>query len=280
VVSDDYSDDIPEEGTSVPQRVEDRVDRRYNRYERESRYLNKRSEDYQVLDNVFDKPTMMVIYSLINDGVIKSVESHFGSGKESKVYTAIGKDGSLLALKIYLTVSAEFKKRLQYTAGDPRFEIKKGSRNMIAVWARREFSNMKAAHENNVRVPAPIEVRKNVLVMEFIGDKDGNAVPALVNLESVTLQDYIETIEQVSGLYKSAGLVHADLSEYNVFKTEKGMMLFDLGSAVGKDHPNAKQFLVRDIMNINRFFEKRGLKIEETASLVEKIISSGVKKKK
>jgi RIO kinase 1 len=66
-------------------------------------------------------------------------------------------------------------------------------------------------------------------------------------------------------------LVHADLSEYNIFKTNRGIMLFDFGSAVDTRHPNSKQFLVRDVMNINRFFEKRGIEVLNTAQLVEKI---------
>ena len=73
-------------------------------------------------------------------------------------------------------------------------------------------------------------------------------------------------------LYQKAGLVHADLSEYNIFKNPKGeIMLLDFGSAVDVQHPNAKQFLVRDVQNVNRFFIKRGINVIETTTLVEKI---------
>jgi len=75
----------------------------------------------------------------------------------------------------------------------------------------------------------------------------------------------------MSILYQKARLVHADLSEYNIFKTDNGIVLFDFGSAVDIQHPNSKQFLVRDVMNINRFFEKRGVEIIDAASAVEKI---------
>jgi RIO kinase 1 len=66
-------------------------------------------------------------------------------------------------------------------------------------------------------------------------------------------------------------LVHADLSEYNIFKTDRGIMLFDFGSAIDIQHPNSKQFLVRDVTNINRFFEKRGIDVLNIAQVVEKI---------
>jgi len=214
----------------------------------------------------------MVINDLKDDGVIHQVQGSLAAGKESKVYVATAPDGSLRILKIYLTVSAEFKKRMQYIAGDPRFsDIKRGSRNLMVAWARKEFKNMQAAHAAGVRVPAPIAVKKNVLVMEFIGDSEGTPAPSLVELEEVTLDDYMQVIEQMSILYQKARLVHADLSEYNIFKTDNGIVLFDFGSAVDIQHPNSKQFLVRDVMNINRFFEKRGVEIIDAASAVEKI---------
>jgi RIO kinase 1 len=72
-------------------------------------------------------------------------------------------------------------------------------------------------------------------------------------------------------LYQKAKLVHADLSEYNIFKTDLGIMLFDFGSAVDIQHPNSKQFLLRDVLNVNKFFEKRGIDVLNTTQAVEKI---------
>jgi RIO kinase 1 len=168
-------------------------------------------------------------------------------------------------------VSAEFKKRIQYIAGDPRFSgIKRGSRSLIAAWARKEFKNMKVARAAGVNVPEPIAVKKNVIVMEFIGDSEGNSMPPLVESE-ITSEDYKQVIEQMILLYQKARLVHADLSEYNIFKTGGNVMLFDFGSAVDIQHPNSKQFLVRDVINVNRFFEKRGIEVLDTARTVEKI---------
>jgi RIO kinase 1 len=259
------------------QKAVDRADRRFSKRERESRLLVKRSEDYKVIDNVLDVPTLMTINELRSDGIIGSVQGSMASGKESKVYVAATPEGSPLTLKIYLTGSAEFKKRLQYIAGDPRFsDIKPGTRSLIAAWARKEFKNMQAARAAGVRVPLPIAVKRNVLVMEYVDDGEGNPASPLVDVE-VTPKDYKQVIDQISLLYQKANLVHADLSEYNIFRTEKGVMLFDFGSAVDIRHPNSKQFLVRDLTNINRFFDKRGIEVADTAHLVEKI-TSGVKK--
>jgi RIO kinase 1 len=114
--------------------------------------------------------------------------------------------------------------------------------------------------------------------MEFIGDSEGNVATSLANLEDITAADYSEVVEQLKILYQKAGLVHADLSEYNIFKNPKGeIMLLDFGSAVDVKHPNSKQFLVRDIQNVNRFFIKRGIDVIDTTHLMDKIMITGLK---
>ena len=91
-------------------------------------------------------------------------------------------------------------------------------------------------------------------------------------LESeVDENDYQESINLIIDLYKKAKLVHGDFSEYNIFKTKKGLKLFDLGSAVDTTHPNMMNFLKRDINNITNFFVKRGLTVENPADILERI---------
>jgi RIO kinase 1 len=269
-------EEIEEKNVTTQQRkVMDRVDRRLYRHEHENRFLLKRSEDYRVVDDVFNIPTLKVINELISRNVLGYIKGPLASGKESKVYLALDKNRrKFLSVKIYLTVSAEFKKRLQYIAGDPRFSSRRrGSRNLITIWAKKEFKNLQAAYESGVNVPAPLKVRQNVLVMEFIGDDlTGMPCPILVNSNSVTSNDYNEIIAQISNLYQGAQLVHADLSEYNIFKCPNGrVILFDFGSSVNTKQPNSRQFLTRDIANINTFFRKRGVKVLGLESAIDKI---------
>ena len=73
-------------------------------------------------------------------------------------------------------------------------------------------------------------------------------------------------------LYQEANLVHGDFSEYNIFKTKNGLVLFDLGSAVDLRHPNTKEFLKRDINNISKFFVNRGLTVQHPNDVYEEII--------
>jgi RIO kinase 1 len=140
------------------------------------------------------------------------------------------------------------------------------------MWANKEYKNLQSAYRSGVSVPAPVFVKRNLLFMKFIGDSEGNAEVILAHSPSVSLDDYNEIIEQIRLLYQKAALVHADLSEYNIFKTRAGkIVLFDFGSAVETQHPNAKQFLVRDIVNINRFFEKKGIDVLDVNSVMKKV---------
>jgi RIO kinase 1 len=72
-------------------------------------------------------------------------------------------------------------------------------------------------------------------------------------------------------LFKKAKLVHGDFSEYNIFKTENGLVLFDLGSAVDLEHPKAHEFLKRDIENISNFFVKRGLTVKNPIDIINEV---------
>jgi RIO kinase 1 len=262
------------EATAQQQKVMDKIHRRLYRHEHENRFLLKRSEDYRVFDDVFNLPTLMVLNDMINHNVLGYIKGPLASGKESKVYLALDANHqNFLSVKIYLTVSAEFRKRLQYIAGDPRFSYtKRGSRNLISIWAKKEFKNLQTAYENGVRVPAPLKVRQNILVMEFIGNDAGVPCPILVNSNHVTSSDYKEIIGQISKLYQKAELVHADLSEYNIFKCPNGkIILFDFGSSVNIKQPNSRQFLKRDIANINTFFTKRGVKVLDMESAIHRV---------
>jgi RIO kinase 1 len=229
----------------------------------------KDEEDYQVLEEVFDKSTLMVIYRLLNRGVLSSLHGVVKSGKESRIYRGLSSSGESLAVKIYLTVSAEFRRgMLPYLEGDPRFNsIKRDSRSLVYAWAQKEFKNLQKAVEGGVRVPKPVAVDKNVLVMEFIGD---GGVPAPTLREEPPKRPsamYKLIMASVRSLYCNAGLVHGDLSEYNVMNYRGRPVLFDLSQAVLREHPKADELLRRDLGNINRFFSKLGVDVKSVEYL-------------
>lgn len=224
----------------------------------------------KVMDDVLDRTSIMTLSKLINSGTIAYVNGVVGSGKEAKMYWAVDRDGKDVALKIYLVTASNFKKRKPYLVDDPRFtRIKKGTRNMVELWAQKEFRNLTQCVKHGIPSIKPIRILKNVLVLEFVG-KNGTPAKTLVESE-IDENDYKDAISIISQLYKKAELVHADFSEYNIFKTENGLILFDLGSAIDIRHRNAREFLQRDITNISRFFVKRGLTVEHPLDVMSRI---------
>jgi RIO kinase 1 len=225
----------------------------------------------KVINQVLDKTTMMTMYDMINSHIISYVNGIIKAGKESVLFWAVDENKRDVALKVYLVTTSNFKKRAPYILGDPRFsKIKSGTRNLVYLWAQKEFANLKRCREAGIDVVEPIHVSKNVLAMEFVGK---NGVPTKTLLESeVNQKDYDNAISLLSKLFKNAKLVHGDFSEYNIFKTENGLIVFDLGSAVDIRHPNSKEFLKRDINNITKFFVKRGLTVRNPLDIYEEVV--------
>ncbi|MEM0224661.1 MAG: serine protein kinase RIO [Desulfurococcaceae archaeon] len=235
---------------------------------------------FEVVDEVFDYSTVMTIIELYRRSIIRKISGVISSGKESKVYFGYDKSGNPLAIKIYLISSAEFRKSIyKYIIGDPRFEgLKpKDMRSLILAWARKEFKNLVRMYESGVKVPKPIACLNNVLVMEFLGE-DRARYPLLVEAYRELTENELYTIYElvVGELEKivcKAKLVHGDYSEYNIMvKSDLEIAVIDVSQAVDINHPNAYEFLKRDVENIHRFFTKEaGLTLENPEKLLERV---------
>jgi RIO kinase 1 len=236
---------------------EENLRRREERYDRERRVRLRVGEDLETMEEVFDGRTLMTVMHLLNTGQLRELQGTLKSGKESRIYHGIDPKGRDVAVKIYLTSSAIFKQgRLKYIRGDPRFkDVPHDSRSLVDLWASKEFKNLQLAKEAELAVPTPIHVEKNVLLMEFIGK---NGVPA-PHLRDVPLQAaaswYDKIVEMVKDLYDRAKLVHGDLSEYNILVPDGYPVLIDFAQAVTTEHPEALEFLRRDIANLNSYFK-------------------------
>jgi len=236
---------------------------------------NKRSEDYQVIEEVFDKPTLMVIYDFMNKGTINEIHGVVNAGKEARIYWGKDSAGNELAIKIYLTSSAEFKKgMLPYIEGDQRFaHVRRDTRSLIYTWAQKEFKNLQRAQEAGVNVPKALAVQKNVLIMEFIGKK-GERAPLM---KEIALEDpkkvFKLVLTHLKRLYRKAGLVHADLSEYNIMIWKAKPIIFDVAQSVLVSHPMADKFLHRDLENLHKYFKRQVPDILSVDEMYERITS-------
>ena len=248
---------------SYRKKVEKKLKRKEKQYEITRLMKEKRSEEYEVLEEVFDRSTLMTIYDFMNKGTIDEIHGVVKAGKEARIYWGKDSDGKELAIKIYLTVSAEFKKgMLPYIEGDPRFaHVRRDTRSLVYAWAQKEFKNLQTAAAAKIKVPQPIDVSNNVLIMEFIGK---NGVPAPLLRETALRKPervYRQLLNYVRMLYQQAGLVHGDLSEYNIMLWKNQPVLFDISQAVPLQHPMANQLLRRDLENLHRYFKKLNIEV-------------------
>ncbi len=262
---------------SFRKHVDAKLIRKERHYETEQLMKEKRSEEYQALEEVFDRSTLMTIYDFLNKGVIDQIFGAVKAGKESKLYWGKDKDGNTLAIKIFLTISSEFKRgMIPYIEGDPRFKrIKRDTRSLVYAWAQKEFKNLSQAVEAGIRVPKPIDVSHNVLIMEFIGN-DGESAPVLRETEIRNPQRvYRQILNEMRKLYTKARLVHGDLSEYNIMLWKNQPVLFDVSQAVLLEHPMADQLLRRDLENVNRYFKRLGIEVLSAEEAYKKVTGGG-----
>ena len=252
--------------------VDEEVDRLYPRREEPRR---KDKDLYETVEEVFDTRTMMALYDLMRRGYISRLYGVVSAGKEARVYWGKNRRGEDVAVKIYLTATAEFKKGIRkYIEGDPRFEglLFRDTRKLMEAWARKEYRNLVRLYRAGVRVPRPITVHRNIIVMEFIGE-EGRRAPLLKEVASELGEEELERIfkilvEYVWKAYCEARLVHADLSEYNVMIYGNEVILIDVSQAVDLAHALAEEFLARDLRNLVRFFgEEVGISVPSVQEL-------------
>ena len=227
---------------------------------------------FKVMHNVFDNFTNRTLFKLISEGHFKGLESPISVGKESNIFSALTKNDKRIIAKIYRLETCDFNGMYDYIKADPRFHnLRRKKRKIIFAWVQREYKNLLKANKAKVRIPKPITFSNNILILEFIGQGNDIAPKLKDKIPKDKKQFFNKTVEYIKKLYK-AGLVHADLSSFNILNFKEKPVLIDFSQSTTLEHPEAMDFLKRDIKNVCDFFIKLGLKIDE-----EKITKSIIK---
>jgi RIO kinase 1 len=200
---------------------------------------------------------------LIDDGVIDEVIRPLKSGKEAAVYVVRSGD-DIRCAKVYKDMAQRsFQARVQYQEG----RKVRGSRQMRAIgkatrfgrkeqetaWKNTEVDALYQLVAADVRVPQPHGYFNGVLVMELVTDSAGHSAPRLgeVELEAEVARDYFRFLIRQVVRMLCIGLIHGDLSEYNVLVAPEGPVIIDLPQAVSAaGNNNARAMLLRDVNNI------------------------------
>jgi RIO kinase 1 len=204
------------------------------------------------------------------------------TGKEASVF--LGKNSSgFVAVKMYTDLRVRsFKRDASYREGrfigDARIEkaIEQGSQKGLDVhqilWVQEEFRQMKHLYEHGVRVPKAIAVNGIALVMEFIGDENGNPAPRVSDLK-MEKEDAEEAFRQsVQNLKRivGSGRVHGDYSTFNILWHNEEAVVIDFPQVMEfKNNPNAHVFLARDVHSLCKSFMKQGVEANEAKVLRE-----------
>ena len=224
--------------------------------------------DRRVFDAVFDRSTLMSLHKLMQSGEIETVDYPIARGKEAHVFHATTNQGPA-AVKIFHTTNAVFKSLAKYIDGDPRFGgLKRRHRELVKIWVRKEYRNLRRMRKAGIRVPRPRAVLNNVLVMDLIGD-DSEPSP---RLKDITIDDpkgvFDDLLEMLAVCWQTCDLAHADFSEYNILWYDGEPWVIDVGQAVVSAHPSSNEFLIRDVTRIVQWINRQGYEVNLADSLL------------
>ena len=224
--------------------------------------------DRRVFDAVFDRSTLMSLHKLLQSGEIETVDYPIARGKEAHVFHATTNQGPA-AVKIFHTTNAVFKSLAKYIDGDPRFGgLKRRHRELVKIWVRKEYRNLRRMRKAGIRVPRPRAVLNNVLVMDLIGDESEPSP----RLKDITIDDpkgvFDDLLEMLAVCWQTCDLAHADFSEYNILWYDGEPWVIDVGQAVVSAHPSSNEFLVRDVTRIVQWINRQGYEVNLADSLL------------
>jgi len=217
------------------------------------------------------------IEPLVEDGLVDNVIRQLMSGKEATVYVVQCGD-EIRCAKIYKEANQRsFHQAVHYTEGRKvknsrqARAMEKGSsygrKEQEAAWQHSEVDALYKLAAAGVRVPHPYGFYEGVLLMELVSDEQGEPAPRLNDLkltEEQAREFHAMLIRQVV-LMLCAGIVHGDLSEYNILVDSKGPVIIDLPQAVdAAANNNASRMLERDVENLANYFGQFSPELKET----------------
>ena len=196
---------------------------------------------------VFGGYDTLSLQSLTKKGTISALGSLIGEGKESVVYEALGL--CPVAIKFHRVGQRSFasaRTNREYMPGEGHCPwIFASSRS-----AEREYAALSALHPK-VSVPVPVDRNRHAVVMSLVAGP---------NLNRCRLDDPAGMLDEILGNVRQAyraGIIHADLSEFNIMVEEGRCVIIDWPQWVEADHPNAQNILQRDIENILAYFKRK-----------------------
>ena len=241
--------------------------------------LVSRRENYADPDAKFENADLNELSRM---GFLDELITGIKTGKEASVYLGRNSTG-LVAVKMYTDLRVRsFKRDASYREGryigDARIQkaIEQGSQAGLnahqILWVQEEFRQMQYLAEHGVKVPKAIAVNGIALVMEFIGDENGNPAPRISDLkmEKTEAEEAFRQSVHNLKLIVQSGRVHGDYSTFNILWHKETAVAIDFPQVLEfKHNPNAEAFLERDVRSLCKSFMKQGVNANELNILRE-----------
>lgn len=207
--------------------------------------------------------------NLVRNGLVDEVVTRLMSGKEADVYVVLSK-GELCCAKVYKNAGTRsFTQLAQYQEGRKgrnsrqaraiQKNTRYGRKEAEEAWKNAEVEALRTLAHAGLRVPEVYEYADGILLMEFIVSSDGSAAPRLndLRLTVATAREYHAEMMRNIVRMLCSGIIHGDLSEFNVLVGSDGLVIIDLPQAVNASgNNNARSMLERDVANITAYFGK------------------------
>lgn len=197
---------------------------------------------------------LLALRSLVEMDILEALGDIIGVGKESQVYSGLTPGGKRVIVKIHRVGRTSFKQTARFRTYRSVRDLRSWIEESITA-AEREYRALEELLKVEGSVPKPIGRSRHVVVTEYV---DGALLYKIGDLKN-PVRVLEETIDTVKKAYWEVGIVHGDLSEYNVmveFGSEKPYII-DWPQYVYKDHPSALKLLERDVKYLTRYFNKR-----------------------
>ncbi len=212
--------------------------------------ISRHEQDFSILSAGLDT---LALRLLADKNVVSDIGKSIGKGKESDVYEAMN-NGTKLAVKLYRIGRISFRETTKKRSFSYRQED--NSRHWLLVsinGAKREVEVLRWLRNTGVSVPKPLHRAMHCVVMNRI-----NAIGLANSLKiNNPYELFREILANIAVAYKS-GIIHSDLSEYNVLVGQTGKpYIIDWPQAVSTKHANAKELLTRDVANIVKYFNRK-----------------------
>jgi len=194
----------------------------------------------------------LAINALVKGNVLQAFGKPLGVGKEADVYDALSPDGERIAVKFHRLGRISFRQIIRRRSYSTERSASWLYQSRLA--AQREYEALQLLFPYRIAVPEPKGQNRHVVVMGMI---DGAELAEYKDLSRAG-KILLEILRNVRKAYLKAGVIHADLSEYNIIlKPNKHILIIDWPQYVTKQHPNAEELLTRDVQNILQYFKRR-----------------------